>query len=286
MRSAMKPEATRLTTPKAEHQRQHLGAARRRRSRGRRNRRRYEPAASTSPRSRRRRRCTAAPAASAARTASRPAGARAPRCRRRCADARCRRRNSRTSGSMVTMQKQADADMRRAPAVGGDEMLHHRRPDRAGEIIAGGGDGDGDAAAAHEPVRDVGHQRRRSVAEQPRPISKPCASATCHRLSAIADRDIAERRATACRAPAAPRCRSGRRAVPSPRRRRQSRSWPACRAARHRRGATPKSAWMAGSATTTDHMPTPPMVRSSTATPKPQPGSAESIGVWLARRGV
>ena len=40
-----------------------------------------------------------------------------------------------------------------------DEMLHHRRPDRAGEIVAGGRDGDGDAAPAHEPVRHLGHQR-------------------------------------------------------------------------------------------------------------------------------
>ena len=55
--------------------------------------------------------------------------------------------------------EQADADMGRAPAVGGNEMLHHRRPDRAGEIISGGGDRDRDAAPAHEPMRDVGHQR-------------------------------------------------------------------------------------------------------------------------------
>ena len=56
-------------------------------------------------------------------------------------------------------QEQANAGMGRAPARRGDEMLHHRRPERAGEIIAGRRDGDGDAAPAHEPVRHVGHQR-------------------------------------------------------------------------------------------------------------------------------
>ena len=32
---------------------------------------------------------------------------------------------------VLTRQKHADRDMRGAPAVGGDEMLHDRRPDRA-----------------------------------------------------------------------------------------------------------------------------------------------------------
>ena len=45
------------------------------------------------------------------------------------------------------------------PSRTGDEMLHHRRPDCAGEIIAGRRNGDGDAAPAHEPMRDVGHHR-------------------------------------------------------------------------------------------------------------------------------
>ena len=53
----------------------------------------------------------------------------------------------------------ADRDMRRAPAVRRDEVLHDRRPDRAGEIIAAGGDRDRDAAPALEPVRHVRHQR-------------------------------------------------------------------------------------------------------------------------------
>ena len=58
--------------------------------------------------------------------------------------------------------EQADPDMRRAPARRRDEMLHHRRPHRAGEIIAGGGERDRDAAPAHEPMRHLGHQRAES----------------------------------------------------------------------------------------------------------------------------
>src|SRR5215813_4584845 len=46
-------------------------------------------------------------------------------------------------------------------------MLNERGPQRAGEIVAAGGDRDRDAAPAHEPVRDVAHQRpeRRRAAE-------------------------------------------------------------------------------------------------------------------------
>ena len=44
----------------------------------------------------------------------------------------------------------------------GDEMLHHRRPDDAGEIVAGGADRHGDPAPAFEPVGYVGDQRRES----------------------------------------------------------------------------------------------------------------------------
>ena len=65
---------------------------------------------------------------------------------------------------------QADADLRRAPALRGDEILDERRPDRAGEIISAGGDRHRDAAPLLEPVRDVGHDRaeraRRAEAEQ------------------------------------------------------------------------------------------------------------------------
>ncbi len=53
----------------------------------------------------------------------------------------------------------ANADMGGPPALGRDEMLHDRRPDRAAEIIAARDDGDGNAAAAGEPLRTVGDQR-------------------------------------------------------------------------------------------------------------------------------
>ena len=56
--------------------------------------------------------------------------------------------------------EQADADVRRAPAGALDEMLQHRRPQRAREIVAGGADRDRDAAPAHEPMRGVGDERR------------------------------------------------------------------------------------------------------------------------------
>ncbi len=59
-------------------------------------------------------------------------------------------------------QKQPNAGMGGAPPVACDEVLHHRRPDRAGEIIAGRGDGDRDTAPLDEPVRDIGHQRSKA----------------------------------------------------------------------------------------------------------------------------
>ena len=71
-------------------------------------------------------------------------------------------RSSSDSGIIVTTQKMPMPHVGRAPAVGGDEVLRHRRPDGAAEIIAGRGNRHRDAAAAPEPVRDVGHQRRKS----------------------------------------------------------------------------------------------------------------------------
>ncbi len=47
----------------------------------------------------------------------------------------------------------------RAPACRFEDGREKERPDRAREVVAGCRDGDGDAAAAHEPVRDVGDQR-------------------------------------------------------------------------------------------------------------------------------
>ena len=52
-----------------------------------------------------------------------------------------------------------DTEMRLPPADRGDEMLHHGRPERAGDIVAGGADRHRDAAAPVEPVRHVGQQR-------------------------------------------------------------------------------------------------------------------------------
>src|SRR5262245_25671638 len=54
--------------------------------------------------------------------------------------------------------KQADTDMRRAPAPKRNEVLNDRRPYRSGEVIACCGKRDCDAAPAQKPMRDVGHQ--------------------------------------------------------------------------------------------------------------------------------
>ena len=55
--------------------------------------------------------------------------------------------------------EQTNGNMRGAPAKRLYSPIDHRRPDRAADIIAAGGDGDGDAAPALEPVRGLGHQR-------------------------------------------------------------------------------------------------------------------------------
>ncbi len=49
--------------------------------------------------------------------------------------------------------------MRRSPTGAQGEMLQHRRPDGAPDIVAGCGNGDRKAAATVEPLRDVSHQR-------------------------------------------------------------------------------------------------------------------------------
>jgi hypothetical protein len=80
----------------------------------------------------------------------------------------------------------ADADMRCAPAVAGDEMMQDGRPDGATEIVTAGHDGDGNAAPAREPLRGVRDQRpeRRGRADTDHDVqqrkrdqvgSKPCA---------------------------------------------------------------------------------------------------------------
>ncbi|SHJ87882.1 hypothetical protein SAMN02745194_03626 [Roseomonas rosea] len=55
--------------------------------------------------------------------------------------------------------EQPDADMRRPPAVGGDEMLQDRRPDGAGEVVPAGAERHRDAPPPVEPEGGVRHQR-------------------------------------------------------------------------------------------------------------------------------
>ncbi|MDT4859908.1 hypothetical protein FQZ97_944390 [compost metagenome] len=55
----------------------------------------------------------------------------------------------------------ADADVGLAPATVVDEVLDHRWPDGAGQVVAAHADRQRDAAAAGEPARGVGHQRRK-----------------------------------------------------------------------------------------------------------------------------
>ena len=63
----------------------------------------------------------------------------------------------------------ASPDISRAPAEVVDEILHRRRPDGAGEVVAAHHDRNRDSAPAREPKRNVGDQRyeRRRGAEQP-----------------------------------------------------------------------------------------------------------------------
>ena len=65
-----------------------------------------------------------------------------------------------SNSAIASRAEKADGDVRRAPAVHRRAALDDRRPDRAGEIVAAGGDGHRDAAPAHEPVRRFRHQRR------------------------------------------------------------------------------------------------------------------------------
>ena len=98
------------------------------------------------------------------RQAERPrrrAGSPARGCRRDgcCSGGRAPQHEARAAASSAT-QNDADADVGLAPADGLDEVLHDRRPDRAGEVVAARADRHRDAAPAHEPERGVGDQRR------------------------------------------------------------------------------------------------------------------------------
>ena len=55
--------------------------------------------------------------------------------------------------------EQPDPGMGLPPSDGVDEVLDHRRPGRAREVVAAGAERDGDAAPAAEPERGVGQQR-------------------------------------------------------------------------------------------------------------------------------
>ena len=181
-RSAMKPGADAADDAEAQHQRQHLRARARCRSPGRRNRRRCAPAASTSPRSRQGRRPPAAicsvrgGSAIAAETAMAEAALPAARCGERP-------RSSSASGTI-----DAKAEQRRSPGarlrqpMRPDHVLDERRPDRAGDVVAGGAQRHRDAAPPLEPERDVGHQRHegRGACRTCRSASRRPA-ANCHR---------------------------------------------------------------------------------------------------------
>ena len=172
------PDSSRLTMPKPSISDSMLAPRGRRRSRGRRSRRRCAPAASTSPRS------TASPAITSSVCSARgemPRSAGWLQCRAAACvwlDRGGRRRSTSVSGSIVSRHDDSDDEVRVAPADGLDQVLHDRRPDRAGQVVAAGHD------------RDTARPRRRSnqcemsassgpnVAELPRkPISRPCASA-------------------------------------------------------------------------------------------------------------
>ncbi len=77
------------------------------------------------------------------------------------------RRNSATIGTATTTIA-AETEHHRAPAVIGDPQLEQRRPDHAGDVLAGRNDAERDAAAPVEPAAHIDDQRRikRAVAEE------------------------------------------------------------------------------------------------------------------------
>ena len=158
-----------------------------------------------------------------------------------------------------------DAEVRRAPARGGDEVRDHRRPHGAREVVAAREDAERHAAPLGEPQRHVREQRRerrgsadadeeavreRVLHEASRPRRARVARAERERAEdhrhhdPVAVGHLAHRRCSRCR----------------------SRSWSACTGSDASARATPNSACTAGSATTTAHIPTPPMVDSTRPT--------------------
>ena len=281
MRSATKPERDAADDAEAEHQRQHFGAARHAVA--------EVAAIGDDMHLRHRHRHAAGDAGDAQQhlqRARRERRVRLPERRRGAGgvDGRDRRDGAaaRPAAACVTQQNRPmPIWVARQPSAG-DEMLHQRRPDDAGEIVAGGGDGDRDAAPAHEPMRDVGHQRPEASPSSRRRSAGRARARTAVRLVDIADaRDSRARSATLPSASgAAMPKRSARRPINTPPPAKPIMA--ACRAARPPARSTPNSAWIAGSATTTDHMPTPPMVRQQQSNAEPQPGGS---GVDRVRSG-
>ena len=142
-------------------------------------------------------------AASAARAATR----RATRaCRARAAArppvacaVRRRRRSASVSGSIVD-----EAERRRCRCASGAsrcvsiEVLHDRRPDGAGEVVAAGDDRTAMPRRRSNQC-EMSASSGPKVAELPRkPISRPCASANCKRLGASPASDVAGAERDAC----------------------------------------------------------------------------------------
>ena len=168
MRSEIQPETSRLTMPAGQHQRQHLRAARGAEA--------EVAAVGDDVHLRHRHRHAAGDAGDAqqrlGRVHRRPNGRSVGV---RGAGAAPRPRPAPAAGRAATARAAASSRRRRCPCrcrSGAsrrvDEVLHDRRPDRAGEVVAAHADGQRDAAAAVEPQRGVGDQRRegRRAAEQ------------------------------------------------------------------------------------------------------------------------
>jgi hypothetical protein len=169
-----------------------------------------------------------------------------------------------------------------SPAEAVEAEPHDLRPDGAGEVVARGGDGDGDAAPPVEPEGDMGEERaeggRRAEADeqavrQGEDEDRGSPSGGQH----IAD---AEQQAAADHGAMMPN-RSEIRPI----------SDAAAGKAQHgqrvgQRGLAapePKSACTAGITTTTDHMPTPPIVPSASATARRSQAARPSMseaGEW------
>ena len=96
------------------------------------------------------------------RRGDRPASARAAAVTasaRRMVPALGRRRIKKDAGTTIAATATTDARVGRPPADQRHGDVDHERPDDARDIIAGRDDHHGQTAPAHEPVRNVGHQR-------------------------------------------------------------------------------------------------------------------------------